>query len=445
MTLILTVANTSGVYQSSDYQLTDMNSGAPLSDRAGSKQLQATFKGTDLQIAFTGVAEVGTGTARQRTVDHLSSALKTLPHDSSLQDICDALSQRITTLTAPLKSRGIVHVVLTAATVGKAFRVAEVSNVDWRRYPPEAKSRFTIRIHLVTKPFHLISGYRDAVPISQQFRLQALARGAVKPAGYILDALADINASAAKNGKGYISEGCWVTSQIGDGRARRTVSRNVGKHLGGIPMVHGGLDLNEFVQGNFRPAPGDEIRLVQSAGVIAGPGDAIPTAAPKGSPRRIAFAGSSVADTLRSPAGPDCASIKISQMNCLLELRCNEEVTIPFARILLDGISPISQDFPRPLLPWPQLKPSLTVEAAEVPRGWEYSIGYWIENNTHHVVVPQSSRSVRNLGFLEPDEEIVIVAPSSTLEFAWRDGEPPPSATVDGRISWRTRPDGTRG
>jgi hypothetical protein len=42
MTLILTVANLRGVYQSSDYQLTDKDTGAPVSDRAGSKQLDGT-------------------------------------------------------------------------------------------------------------------------------------------------------------------------------------------------------------------------------------------------------------------------------------------------------------------------------------------------------------------------------------------------------------------
>ena len=44
MTLILTVANASGVYQSSDYQLIDQRTGKPISDRAGSKQLDASFK-----------------------------------------------------------------------------------------------------------------------------------------------------------------------------------------------------------------------------------------------------------------------------------------------------------------------------------------------------------------------------------------------------------------
>jgi hypothetical protein len=75
MTLILTVANASGVYQSSDYQLTDVATGAPVSDRPASKQLQASFKDFDVQLAFTGIAAIGIGHAQRRTVDWLSDEI----------------------------------------------------------------------------------------------------------------------------------------------------------------------------------------------------------------------------------------------------------------------------------------------------------------------------------------------------------------------------------
>ena len=54
MTLILTVANSRGVHQSSDYQLTDPNTGAPVSDRAGSKQLEAAFDRLHMQMRLLG-------------------------------------------------------------------------------------------------------------------------------------------------------------------------------------------------------------------------------------------------------------------------------------------------------------------------------------------------------------------------------------------------------
>ena len=83
MTLILTVANSRGVYQSSDYQLIDHRTHMPVSDRAGSKQLAALLEG-QLELAFTGIANTGA----ESTIDHLSAALTTLPDKPDLREIC---------------------------------------------------------------------------------------------------------------------------------------------------------------------------------------------------------------------------------------------------------------------------------------------------------------------------------------------------------------------
>jgi hypothetical protein len=445
MTLILTLGNTSGVYQSSDYQLTDGETGAPVSDRVGSKQLQASFRGFDLQLAFTGIAEVGPTSARQRTVDWLSEELRALSHDSQLQDICDALARRCVAMAKPLGSRYILELILTVAAVGEPFRVAVISNVDWRKRPPTAKPEFTIRVHTITKPYHLISGYRESVPAHQRHRLRALARDVGRAPEHILNVLARVNAIAAKHSRGCVSEDCWVTSKIADGRVRRSASLNVGQHKGGVPLISEGLDLHEWIKRNFRAAPGEEITIVQSAGAIFGPGDGIPLSPPAGEHRRFTLSGSTVAGSCSSLAGSQPASIKISQLNCVLEMRCNEEATVPFATVVLSAVAPIGSAFPKPLYPWPQLAPSLMIDGAEVPRGWEYSVGYWIENETHHLIIPQSCRSIRGLAFLGPEDELIIVAPSTTMEFAWSGSEQAPSTTAYARVSWRSRLDGTRG
>ncbi|MDO8474896.1 MAG: hypothetical protein Q7W02_01665 [Candidatus Rokubacteria bacterium] len=192
MTLILTVANSRGVYQSSDYQLTDRDTGAPVSDRPGSKQLQAGFKGLHLQLAFTGIAAVGGASSAQRTIDWLSAGLKALPHDSKLQDICNSLSKRGTAAMKPHGPRGILTLILAVAVIGESFRVAVISNARWGQQPPRAKNYFDIAIHTIAKPFHLISGFRDCVPRREQHRLKALARAADSPPAEILDALTAI-------------------------------------------------------------------------------------------------------------------------------------------------------------------------------------------------------------------------------------------------------------
>jgi len=126
------------------------------------------FKSFQVQLAFTGIASVGSGTTRHRTIEWLTEELNALPQDSQLQAICDALAKRSMAVTSPHGNRGVLEVILTCATIGERFRVAVISNIDWRKRPPLAKGKFTIRILTIKRPFHLISGYRDSVPELQQ-------------------------------------------------------------------------------------------------------------------------------------------------------------------------------------------------------------------------------------------------------------------------------------
>jgi hypothetical protein len=301
MTLILTVANASGVCQSSDYQLTDGITGAPVSDRAGCKQLQASFERLDLCLAFTGVATVGVGSAQQRTIDWLFSELNALPQNCQVQEICETLAKRSLAITKPCGCRGVLEIILTVAAVGDPFRVAVISNADWRTRPPQAGGKFTIRNHEIAKPFTLISGFRDCVPVLQQHRLKALARDIGTSTRRVLDTLAEINSIAAKSSGGYVSQACWVTSQVADDGDLRAASLNVGQHSGDIHSLFRGFDLPDFIKKNFRAAPGQEIRFVQGAGVISGPGGGTPLPPPTGEPRRFALSGSSLSGSLCSP------------------------------------------------------------------------------------------------------------------------------------------------
>ena len=70
----------------------------------------------------------------------------------------------------PLTSKGELTLVLTVAEIGQPFRVAVISNTQTK------KTQFDIQVRTVKKPFHLISGYRDAVPKIERHRLKALAR-----------------------------------------------------------------------------------------------------------------------------------------------------------------------------------------------------------------------------------------------------------------------------
>jgi hypothetical protein len=415
MTLILTVANSKGVHQSSDYQLTDPTTGASVSDRAGSKQLEASFKGLHLQLAFTGIASGPRGP----TIAWLLRELNSLPHNSTFYSICNSLAARCATAMKPLGSRGVLMLVLTVAEVGKAFRVAQISNVspsDWQT--PEANTHFDIQVRTAKRPFHLISGFRKCVPLAERQRLKALARAADRTPEQVRDALTAINATTAQNSGGKVSEGCWVSSQFADGPNRRSASLNVGQHDGVVSSVLRGVDIADWVKKNFQPAPGQKIRLVQTAGGTFGPGGGVPLPPPEGDPKRFTLSGSSIDGLLRSPSGQHCATIRITQLDCDIAIRRNEAVRVPFARVEIRDVHALCADFPRPKFPWPILSPALAIDSIDVPRGWEHSVGYWVKDGLHHVEVPRTSRAIRNLGFLGDDDELVV-APISGAEFVW--------------------------
>src|SRR6266571_1966592 len=306
MTLILTIANERGVHQSSDYQLTDLRTGDPITDEAGTKQLDAMIPlGMSIQLAFTGVARVTSGRQTVNTREWLQAELQALPPKSDLHTICDILAKRCTKQMKPLMSKGELTLVLAVAKIGQPFRVAVISNT-------RTKNQFEIQVRTVKKPFHLISGYRGAVPEIERHRLKALARNTDKSPEEIRKALADINAIAAGKSKGWISEECWVGSQFADGTLRRIEKHGFGGVVEGtVPQLVGGLDMLQWVKENFRTAPGQMIQLQPLGAVMAGPGGATPLPPPEGEPRTFTLSGGSIVGTLRSPAGTHCASLKM--------------------------------------------------------------------------------------------------------------------------------------
>jgi len=436
MTLILTVANSRGVYQSSDYQLTDPNTGALVSDRAGSKQLRANFKELNLFLAFTGVA----GTTKHRTIDWLTAELKSLSLESNLQAICDALSRKSQVSMRPYGRKGRLTMVLSVASVGKPFRLAEISNADWGN---KSRHQFDIHLYTIKKPFALISGYSGCVPVREQALLKALARKLDATPKEAMDALAEINATAARNNRGCVSEGCWVTAQYADGRDRHFATFNVGDQDGSITELALGMNLTDIVKKNFRAAPGKELRPVQSAGLMLAPRPGAPMLEPIGGPKTFLVSSPSIVGRLTSPSGQHCASIEIGPISKNITMRRNERVAVPFAPIRLTSIQSDNENFAKPMHPWPMLSSPLSIDGATVPSGWEYRVGYWIEDDVHHVEIPQSSLRIRKVAFLGDDDELVITVPECLV--TWDSIQDVPTGVLEAAVIWCARLDGTNG
>lgn len=442
MTLILTIANTSGIYQSSDYQLTNRSTRKFISDRAGSKQLQATFKGLDVSLAFTGVADIGFGPTFRRTIDWLSEGLRELPPDSNLQQICDKLKLRCSAIMKP--PGDYLELVLAVAEIGKRFRVAVISNIDRSGDRPLGKPDFAVRVETIRKHFVHITGFARSVTRVDRARLRAMARDLTMTPQQAIEMLSRVNETAAKNSAGAVSEGCWVITKTLDGTVHRSTGVNVREHGGEIPLMLGGMDLADWVKQNFRMAPGRTFSLRQSAGVMAGPGSMTPMPAPCGEPRTFILDGTAVQAALPSESEQSRMLLDVSGFTVSITMRCNEEATLSFGNISLSNVAPIVGNCARPLLPWPEIHQPVRLDDTPIPRGTKYSVGYWIENGNHHLVIPQTSRGVRNLAFLGPDDEFVIVTPTQTLEFTWSEYEAPPIIELSARVQWRSRFDGTR-
>jgi hypothetical protein len=283
------------------------------------------------------------------------------------------------------------------------------------------------------------------VPFRERSLLRAISRRVDLPRTEIMNRLSEINSISAANSGGVVSKECWVTAQTADGEDRLSAALNIGQQPGSISQLLGGMDLADWIHKNFRAAPGREIGLVQSAGVIKGPGAKVPIPSPEGKPRDFIISGSSIKGLLKSPSGRDCVSIEIVPLSTTITAKRNESITIPFAEIRLTAIQPVREKFAKPMPPWPTLASSFSIDGAAVLRGWEYTVCYWIEHGAHHVEIPQSSSSIRKIAFLNNDDELVIVAPTQARLFNWRPIEVGPTGIVDATVCWRVRSDGTRG
>jgi hypothetical protein len=440
MTLILTVANGSGIHQCSDFALTDPRTGLPVADSAGTKQLKATFGHLDVVLAFTGLARVGS----RHTIDWLSDELKALPATSELQDVCEALQRRNSSeIGKPGLRHHVLTIVLATAEIGEPYRVATISNADWTQSPPTAKTKFEIQIHTVRKPLHLISGYRAAVPHPERRRLKALAKGSSTEVAAVQDVLVSINSNAAKNSNGWISENCWVESLYQDGQVVRSSARNIGEREGFIHGISGGFDISEWVRSNIRAAPGQTLRQVQRVGAVVAPGGFGRIPPPQGEPRQFRLSGGSSTVPLLTPKRERCATLTLTRLQCSVEARLNEEIILPFAEVQVTDPQ-IGDAFARPLFPWPYLDPELFLDGTPVPNGFHHSVCHWIDGDGLQVSLPRVSMGIRKIAFLGDDDELVL-ALVDDLHLTLTRGERLKTGTLSARIHWRVRMDGTSG
>jgi hypothetical protein len=122
-----------------------------------------------------------------------------------------------------------LEVIVTIARLDKPFRVAVISNFPRPNESQRAKKEFSVRVHRITKPLFMVSGYLPCIEGHDRRRLAALARNLDPASGVAAKRLQEINRSAAKRSNGLVSEDCWVTHQTVEAGSIRTAGVNVGQ------------------------------------------------------------------------------------------------------------------------------------------------------------------------------------------------------------------------
>jgi hypothetical protein len=433
MTLIITVGNKRGVYQTSDYKLTA--NGKHIEDTAGTKQIEANFKEYTIAMAFTGIAYGGG--QKVKTIDFLTKTIRSLPLNSKLEDICNRLVDQCESIVPSNQS---LTLVLSVSSNDKPFQVVVISNTDWYKKPPRISRAFEIKIYIVKKPFVNIEGYRNCVSKLSQKRLIALSKNTNTSHDQILATMVDINSDSAKFSQGIVSEKCWATAQFLDGTVRRSISKNVGGE-GMVTGILGGFDIAEWAKQNLKPAAGQKLTLHSVSGIS---GQGTPTPAPFGPPKQFLISREKITAVITAPDTSKLAEISISDFQNSVTVRCNDEVRFMFGEIELTPLASNMSNF-KSYLPYPFISPVVKINGANTPQEWEQSINCFVENAVCHVQCLSTSRGIINTEYLELDEEIIIVTPIDAILFAFTSPGSSVKKNLDGRFIWRKRIDGTRG
>ena len=157
MTLLITVANSRGVHQSSDYRLSD--AGRP--DREWCQAGYSSGQDWAAQISFTGVARDGRG---YDTREWLRDTLVAAGTDATLDEVVAAIVGRGNSALATVQSHDRRLSVVVGAVVGGRSRLFLVSNWESPSAAPTALPRPTLEANEIDlgRPRLFVNGFAQA-------------------------------------------------------------------------------------------------------------------------------------------------------------------------------------------------------------------------------------------------------------------------------------------
>lgn len=257
MTLILHTLSPTVLHLSSDYRLTNAQNLEPLEDQAGSKQISYQGFNWTVQIAFTGIANIGQYSTREHLTNIVAKAIDTMSVEDLASQICKVVDSGLKTL--PRLTR-FLTIMIISRELGK-LRSIFISNFnlpDGRVLEVPSKSLEVFHLSN-SKASYFLAGQSKAVNRQNRSILQDIAKSDREPHS-VQELLWKINIDASEHPDygSFISPGCYVHSLLLDGTS---TGRNIGGTPGIPDMFIGGFNMGEWARKNLRPAAGEEIKL----------------------------------------------------------------------------------------------------------------------------------------------------------------------------------------
>lgn len=437
MTLLITVANSRGVHLSSDYRLSD--AGRSVQTQNGAKQLSASGQEWTAQISFTGVARDGRGyDTRQWLID----ALVSVGTDSSFDEVIAAITSRGNIALATVQSYDKRLTVLVGAVVRSRIRLWLISNWETPTAAPATTPQAALEAIEVdtARGRLLVNGFAGALPAWARKRLSRLHTEGAAPET-LRDAMARANRTAAANAIHYISEECWVQSLMASGHS---AGKNYGAIAGSPSSIVGGIDLGQFIASEFPAAPGKQLTLLSSVGA-QGRGTPAPTEV--GEPRQIRFSSPSNRLALTAQQGQGrFAQITVDGLIGELVVAKNAWSNAVLAKITIE-LEEDTAKWPRPFQRKRVPLKCVPVVDGGSPRRWDYSLDIRWDCRSLEVDIAQTSVALRSPNLPAPmpvlgaTEELVMVAPTSTLSMTATVGRPRAEGVIEARFLLREFPE----
>lgn len=480
MTLLINLIGPNGIYQSSDYRLTDRSTGKTVDDEFGSKQVHFLAKTWSAQVSFTGFAKIGSRKTRDWILDTFQGSVESAAHAAMAK-----LAERATAELCGIPHKDwSLTIVATVVEKDHEPRLFVVSCNDRPGKPPleQPLDHFEVTEVLADCPRELFFGYTRAVSGADRRFVKSLNKRRTDEAG-IRRALARINARSAKRSNEMISAGCLVSSTMMEGFG---AWENVGPAPGLPADIAGSEQMAELIRkahdnrpvlrgGQFRQyknvsqaalqipdgpagrylmakvaadlpalcmtddAGGTYKRTPKQPGASNMDLDAewarLEDGKTAGPTHRIVFSSTPGSYTFKGPDRSDYGSMEFVAATGEVIVAKNRVSKITLGNLVVRAL-PAFQHQPQAMETHWFLQSQLTINGSK-PKGWDYTVEMVLRASGALIRLHQNSVALRSLSSVRETEELVVASSTNPQEIEISKDDPSASAVIEARLFLR--------